>query len=187
MNDEQTIFAPASAAGQAGVAVFRISGVGAMQAIARLCEPATIPEARHATLCTIKHPETGEPIDRAIVLFFPAPHSFTGEDVVEFHTHGGRAVTNAVIEALHRLPRFRMAEAGEFTRRAFENGKMDLTEAEAVADLIHAETEAQRKQALRQLDGALGKCMKTGACACRAVLRIWRRRLIFPMRNCPPI
>jgi tRNA modification GTPase len=109
-----------------------------------------------AVLRDIKHPVTGDLIDKALVLYFPAPNSFTGEDVVEFHTHGGRAVTNALIECLRGLPRFRLAEAGEFTRRAFENGKMDLTEAEAVADLVHADTEAQRKQALRQMGGALG-------------------------------
>lgn len=166
MSDSKTIFAPASPAGQAGVAVFRISGPDATQAITRLCNPVSIPAPRTAALRLLKHPETGEPIDRALALFFPAPHSFTGEDVVEFHTHSGRAVTQAVIEALRLLPEFRMAEAGEFTRRAFENGKMDLTEAEAIADLVHAETEAQRKQALRQLDGALGK-----------IYEDWRMRL----------
>ncbi|MFA4995006.1 MAG: tRNA uridine-5-carboxymethylaminomethyl(34) synthesis GTPase MnmE [Bdellovibrionales bacterium] len=157
MNDDRTIFAPASAIGKAGIAVFRISGQGAVQVFSRVCEPAATPEARVASLRTLKNPKTGEEIDKAVVLFFPAPNSFTGEDVVELHTHGGRAVASAVVEALSMLPRFRLAEAGEFTRRAFENGKMDLTEAEAIADLVHAETEAQRKQALRQLDGALGK------------------------------
>jgi tRNA modification GTPase len=157
MRGAQTIFALASAAGRAGVAVFRISGPDAMRTITHLCAPDTPPDPRVATLRTLKNPKTGEAIDRALILFFPAPHSFTGEDVVECHTHGGRAVTNAVIECLGLLPDFRLAEAGEFTRRAFENGKMDLTEAEAIADLVHAETEAQRKQALRQLDGALGR------------------------------
>ena len=166
MSDDQTIFAPASAAGKSGVAVFRVSGKDARRAITDLCKPSDVPAPRFAALRDIKHPHSGEVIDRALVLFFPAPHSFTGEDVVEFHTHGGRAVTNAVIDALTVLPAFRLAEAGEFTRRAFENGKMDLTEAEAIADLIHAETEAQRKQALRQLDGALGR-----------IYEDWRARL----------
>ncbi len=166
MSDDQTIFAPASAAGKAGVAVFRISGKEARRVITDLCIPHALPAPRFAALRDIKHPKSGEVIDRALVLFFPAPHSFTGEDVVEFHTHGGRAITNAVIDALSALPHFRLAEAGEFTRRAFENGKMDLTEAEAIADLIHAETEAQRKQALRQLDGALGR-----------IYEDWRARL----------
>jgi tRNA modification GTPase len=110
-----------------------------------------------AALRTLKNPKTADPIDRVLVLYFPAPHSFTGEDVVEFHAHGSRAVTNVLTECLSALPHFRLAEPGEFTRRAFENGKMDLTEAEAVADLVHAETEAQRKQALRQMDGELSK------------------------------
>jgi len=157
MTDERTIFALCSAAGKAGVAVFRVSGREALQALVCLCAPADVPEPRVASLREISNPKTGETIDRALVLYFPAPHSFTGEDVVELHTHGGRAVINAVAMALGALQRFRPAEAGEFTRRAFENGKMDLTEAEAIADLVHAETEAQRKQALRQLDGALGK------------------------------
>ena len=157
MSSAHTIFALASAPGQAGVALFRISGPQARQAIESLCLPATLPAPRQAALRILKHPKSDEPIDRTLTLYFAAPHSFTGEDVVEFHTHGGRAVTNAVIQALSLLPNFRMAEPGEFTRRAFENGKMDLTEAEAIADLVHAETEAQRKQALRQLDGALGQ------------------------------
>ncbi len=157
MSNDLTIFALASAAGKAGLAVFRISGADAAQVITRLCEPNAPPLPRMASVREIKNPRTGEAVDHALILYFPAPHSFTGEDVVELHTHGGRAVTQAVSEALRSLPRFRLAEAGEFTRRAFENGKMDLTEAEAVADLIHAETEAQRKQALRQMDGALGK------------------------------
>ncbi len=157
MTDDQTIFAPASAAGKAGVAVFRVSGREALQVLARLCVPADRPEPREASLREIKNPKTGETVDRALVLFFPAPNSFTGEDVVEIHGHGGRAVSNALIEALGALPRFRLAEAGEFTRRAFENGKMDLTEAEAIADLVAAETEAQRKQAFCQMEGALGR------------------------------
>ncbi|MDD3029944.1 MAG: tRNA uridine-5-carboxymethylaminomethyl(34) synthesis GTPase MnmE [Alphaproteobacteria bacterium] len=156
MHDEKTIYAPASAQGKAGVAVFRISGVDSGDVFATLCLPKDRPSPRQAVLRTIRHPESGEILDEALVLFFEAPHSFTGEDVVELHTHGGRAVTSAILEALGALPGFRLAEPGEFTRRAFENGKMDLTEAEAIADLVHAETEAQRKQAYRQMQGALG-------------------------------
>jgi tRNA modification GTPase len=152
-----TIFAPATAAGRAGVAVFRVSGMTARDVIGKLCPQKPMPEARKATLCALQHPVTKEILDHALVLWFPAPHSFTGEDVVELHTHGGRAVTQAITEALSSLSGFRLAEPGEFTRRAFENGRMDLTEAEAIADLVHAETEAQRKQALRQMEGALGK------------------------------
>jgi len=156
MTNEDTIYALASAAGKAGVAVFRISGIAAAKAIEMLCEPDHLPLPRRASLREIKHPLSGDILDKALVLYFNAPHSFTGEDVVEFHTHGGRAVTQAILDSLKELPNFRMARAGEFTRRAFENGKMDLTEAEAIADLVHAETEAQRKQALRQMSGALG-------------------------------
>lgn len=166
MNDDLTIFAPASAAGKGGVAVFRISGKDAAQVVTMLCEPNLMPLPRSASLRLIRHPVSRDVVDHALVLYFPAPHSFTGEDVIELHTHGGRAVTNAVIAALSALPRFRFAEAGEFSRRAFENGKMDLTEAEAIADIVNAETEAQRKQALRQMDGALGKLYEA-----------WRNRL----------
>lgn len=95
-------------------------------------------------------------MDRALVLWFPGPQSFTGEDCAEFHVHGGPAVVSGVLQALGRVPGLRPAEAGEFTRRAFAHGKLSLTEVEGLADLIHAETEAQRRQALRQLDGELG-------------------------------
>lgn len=161
---EATIYAPATAAGRAGVAVFRISGAAAKHALE--CLAGGIPPARQAVLRRLRDAKTGETIDRVLVIWFPGPHSFTGEDVVEFHTHGGRAVHEAVMRALAALPGYRLAEAGEFTRRAFENRRMDLTQAESVADLVHAETEAQRKQALRQMDGALG-----------ALYNGWRDRL----------
>ncbi len=151
-----TIFALASAPGRAGVAVLRISGPVARAAIEKLCRPATLPPPRAAHLCEIRHPD-GALLDKALILWFPAPNSFTGEDVAEFHLHGGRAIVSAVMDCLRALPGFRLAEPGEFTRRAFENGKLDLTEAEALADLVNAETEAQRRQAMRQLTGELGR------------------------------
>lgn len=151
-----TIFALATAPGRSGVAVVRISGPGAAAALASLMKRA-LPEPRRAVLATLRDPATGDALDDALVLRFAAPASFTGEDVVELHLHGGRAVVAGVIEALAALPGLRVAEPGEFTRRAFENAKLDLTEAEAVADLIDAETTAQRRQALRQMDGALGR------------------------------
>ncbi len=151
-----TIFALASAPGRAGVAVVRVSGAGAARAIEALCASGPRPEPRVAALRTIVQP-SGDIIDRALVLWFPAPHSFTGEDVAEFHLHGGRAILNAVIGCLRQMPHFRVAEPGEFSRRAFENGKLDLTEAEAIADLVDAETSAQLRQALRQMDGDLGR------------------------------
>jgi len=128
-----------------------------VQALEKICHPQVLPEPRKAEVRAIVDPRTGEVIDRGLAVWFPAPNSFTGEDVAELHLHGGRAILNAVIDLLRALPNYRMAEPGEFTRRAFENGKMDLTEAEAIADLVDAETAAQRRQALRQLDGELGK------------------------------
>ena len=150
-----TIFALASAPGKSGVAVIRVSGPGV-----RLCLSKTIPEniklePNQIKFCKIIHPVSRETIDRAMVAFFATPASFTGEDVAEYHLHGGPAIIREMLEALAVLPGHRMAEPGEFTRRAFENGKLDLTAAEAVADLVNAETQAQKSQALAQLGGAL--------------------------------
>lgn len=153
LND--TIFAPATPAGASGVAVFRLSGPHAKAALEALSgKPAPAP--RMAALRKLRN-VSHETIDHALVLYFPAPASFTGEEVVELHTHGGRAVWQAITEALSALPHLRLAEPGEFTRRAFINNKMDLTAAEGIADLIHAETTAQRKQALRMVEGELEK------------------------------
>ncbi len=151
-----TIFALATAPGRSGVAVVRVSGPDAAATLAALTTR-PLPEPRRAALVTLRDPATGDPLDDALVLRFVAPASFTGEDVVELHLHGGRAVVAGVIAVLAARPGLRLAEPGEFTRRAFEHGKLDLTEAEAVADLIDAETTAQRRQALRQMDGALGR------------------------------
>lgn len=160
-----TIFAPATAPGRAGVAVIRVSGPGAGPAVAALA--GRLPAPRHATLATLRDPASGEVLDRGLVLWFPAPHSFTGEDVAEFHIHGGRAVTAGLMEGLGRLSDLRPAEPGEFARRAFDNGRLDLTEAEAIADLVGAETAAQRRQALRQMGGELGRLYEG-----------WRERLL---------
>ncbi len=151
-----TLFALASAPGRAGVAVVRLSGPRAGVALAALIAPTALPAPRVATLHTLVDPVTKALVDKALILRFPAPQSFTGEDVVEIHVHGGRAVLAALTEAL-RAEGLRVAEPGEFTRRAFMNGKLDLTEAEAIADLVDAETAAQHRQALRQMEGALGK------------------------------
>jgi len=147
-----TIFALSSAPGRAGVAVIRVSGPAAGEALAILCGSA--PEPRYAALRRLRGPD-GEPIDQGLVLSFPAPGSFTGEDMAEFQVHGGRAIVEAVLAALADVSGCRPAEPGEFTRRAVENGKFDFTQAEAIIDLIDAETEAQRRQALRQYQGAL--------------------------------
>ncbi|MFQ5959318.1 MAG: tRNA uridine-5-carboxymethylaminomethyl(34) synthesis GTPase MnmE, partial [Alphaproteobacteria bacterium] len=135
-----TIFAPATAAGRAGIAVVRISGPEAGAALSALA--GGVPAARCASLRRLSDPASGAALDDALVLWFPAPASFTGEDVAELHLHGGRAVTAAVLAALAALPGLRLAEAGEFTRRAFDNGKLDLTAVEGLADLVAAETEA---------------------------------------------
>jgi tRNA modification GTPase len=151
-----TIFAPATAPGRGGVAIVRVSGPLAGTALTALTG-GTLPAPRVATFVRLADPGTGEFLDQGLVLWFPAPHSFTGEDVAEFHVHGGRAVIAGVIGALAGLPGLRIAEPGEFSRRGFENGKFDLTAAEAIADLVDADTAAQRRQALRQMEGELGR------------------------------
>ena len=146
-----TIFAPATAAGRAAVAVVRLSGPGTAEALRALA--GRLPAARRASVRRLQGVD-GQPIDEALVLWFPAPASYTGEDCAELHVHGGQAVVSALLVALAALG-LRLAEPGEFTRRAFEHGKLDLAQAEGVADLIDAETEAQRRQALAQLGGRL--------------------------------
>lgn len=155
MRDQTTIFALSTALGRAALAVFRISGPAAGDVIDRMAGPR--PPARAAGLRIIRDPETREALDQGLVLWFPAPRSETGEDLAELHVHGGRAVARAMLHAIGRVSGTRMAEPGEFARRAFENGKIDLTQAEAIADLVDAETEAQARQALRQAGGALAK------------------------------
>jgi len=152
--DKDTIFSLASGAGVAGVAVVRLSGPCAFEALVAL-SGRPVPKVRTAVLRELKDPGSKARLDKALVLVFQAPASFTGEDVVELHLHGGRSVVDGVITALAAQDGLRPAEAGEFSRRAFEQGKLDLTEAEGLNDLIHAQTAAQREQALNQLDGGL--------------------------------
>lgn len=147
-----TIFALASGAGRAAIAVMRISGPGTEMLLRRLA--GRLPRPRTASLRRLRDPRDGEPLDEALVLWFPGPRSYTGEDAAELHLHGGRAVVAGVAEALAAAGA-RPAEPGEFTRRAFLHGRLDLTAAEGIADLIAAETAAQRRQALRQAGGAL--------------------------------
>jgi tRNA modification GTPase len=158
----ETIFAPATAAGRAAVAVIRVSGPDSSKILEALAAP--LPAPRRAALRRLK--ASGEALDEALVLWLPGPNSFTGEDSAELHLHGGRAGVEAVSRALADLG-LRLAEPGEFSRRAFQNGKLDLTQAEAIADLVDAETEAQRRQALGQLEGELS-----------ARYEAWRRRLV---------
>ena len=150
-----TIFALASGERRAAIAVLRLSGPGTDAALAALLRGA-LPPPRHASLRGLHDPAGGELLDRAVVIRFPGPGSFTGEDAAELHLHGSPAVIDAVAAALAGLG-LRPAEAGEFTRRAFDHGRLDLTEVEGLADLIAAETAAQRRQALRQMEGALGR------------------------------
>jgi tRNA modification GTPase len=161
---DDTIFALSSGAAPSGVAVIRMSGAGVRFGLETLI--GAVPAARQAVLRTLRAPD-GEVLDRGLVLFFPGPASFTGEDVAELQVHGGRAVIASILKALAGLPGYRAAEAGEFTRRAFTNGRADLTEIEALADLVAAETEMQRRLAVRQAEGGL-----------RRLYEDWRRRLI---------
>jgi tRNA modification GTPase len=163
--DRDTIFALSSGRLPAAIAVIRISGPGARQGLVATC--GRTPEPRRATLARLRDPLNREMIDEALALWFPGPSSETGEDMVELQVHGGRAIVARVFAVLGRLEGFRMAEAGEFTRRAFENGRLDLTAVEGLADLIYADTEAQRRQAFRQFKGLLGNRAET-----------WRGRLI---------
>ncbi len=154
LND--TICALASASGKAGVSVIRLSGEQATN-ILKLITFKDLPANRILGLRCIYRPEDkskDDPLDEALAVCMPGPNSFTGEDVVELHLHGGTAIVSAVLDACLSTKKCRLAEPGEYTRRAFENGRMDLTKAEAVGDLIDAETEAQRQQAIKQYDGA---------------------------------
>ncbi len=154
MRSDDTIFAMASGHGRAAVCLIRISGPESRLILERMA--GRVPEARRAVVRTLRDPASGEPLDQALVLWMPGPQSFTGEDQAELHIHGGLATRTAVLRALGSLENCRPAEAGEFTRRAFLNGRMDLSQVEGLADVIDAETEAQRRQAMLQLGGRLG-------------------------------
>ena len=154
MSAPDTIFALSSGRPPAAIAVVRISGPRAGDALKALI--GKVPEPRQAAFARVRHPATNEFIDEALALWFPAPASETGENVAELQLHGGRAVVAAVLAALSTVEGLRPAEAGEFTRRAFESGKLDLTAVEGLADLVSAETEAQRRQAYRHMRGLLG-------------------------------
>jgi len=161
---DQTIYALSSGRPPTAIAIVRVSGPQAGEALTRLVEK--LPAPQRATRVLLSDERLGS-IDDAVVLWFPGPASATGEDIAEFHIHGGRAVLVSLFEALGAIDGLRPAEPGEFTRRAFENGKLDLTEAEGLDDLIHADTDRQRRQALRQLKGLLGD-----------KVRNWRQQII---------
>jgi len=165
MRQDDTIFAFATAPGKAGVAVLRLSGPASGKTLAALV--GRLPTPRRALVARLKDPHSGETIDKGLALWFPAPASLTGEDVAELHVHGGRAVASALLHALGAIPQLRPAEPGEFSRRAFLNGKLDLTEAEGIADLVAAETAAQRRLALRAIEGEAARLYEN-----------WRERLL---------
>jgi tRNA modification GTPase len=165
INDRDTIYALSSGRLPAAIAVIRVSGPGARLGL--MATFGRVPEPRRATFARLRDPVSQEMIDEALVLWLPGPGSETGEDMVELQVHGGRAIVARVFAVLGQLEGFRMAEPGEFTRRAFENGRLDLTAVEGLADLIYADTEAQRRQAFRQFKGLLGSTAET-----------WRERLI---------
>ncbi len=164
MKERSTIVALSSGAVPSGIAIIRLSGPRTKKAITSLAGP--VPEARRLVLKNLKD-EKGGTLDKGFVVFFPAPNSYTGEDCAEMHLHGSRAVVAAVLKTLTSIPGIELAEAGAFTRRAFESGKLDLTQVEGLGDLIAAETESQRQQALRRSSGELGKR-----------LSLWRRTIL---------
>ncbi|MBA4099024.1 MAG: tRNA uridine-5-carboxymethylaminomethyl(34) synthesis GTPase MnmE [Rhodospirillum sp.] len=178
-----TIYALATPPGRSGVAVVRISGPDARAALAALTDRA-LPKPRVATLRRLIGKDD-LPIDDALVLWFPAPHSFTGEDVAELHLHGGPAVIAATLAALSVQQGLRLAEPGEFTRRAFDHDKLDLAQVEGIADLIAAETEMQRRQALRQAEGALSRRLETWRSDLARVLARLEAYIDFPDEDLP--
>src|ERR1700720_3782642 len=177
-SDQDTIFALSSGRPPAAIAVVRVSGPQAGAALRALI--GKIPEPRQAALARVRDPQSHDVIDEALALWFPGPRSETGEDTAELQLHGCRAVIAAVLAALGRVAGCRPAEAGEFTRRAFENGQLDLTRVEGLADLIGADTEAQRRQAFRQLKGLLGGRAEAWRAQLIGALALVEARIDFP-------
>lgn len=176
-----TIFAPATAAGRAAIAVVRLTGPKTELAVRTLA--GGLPAPRRASVRRLFALD-GSELDQGLVLWFPGPRSYTGEDAAEFHVHGGRAVLAGLLEALIELG-LRLADPGEFTRRAFEHGQLDLAQAEAVADLIDAETAAQRRQALAQLDGRLSTAQARWRDALIEALALFEAAVDFPDEEVP--
>ncbi len=179
-----TIYALSSGAGKGGVAVIRVSGKKVrfiLKEVAHLENP----RPRHAYFKPLYN-ELNEPIDQALVLFFEAPNSFTGEDTVEFHIHGGMSVMNALFQRLGQFPNVRPAERGEFSRRAVINGKMDLTQAEGIMDLVDAQTDRQRRQALSQMQGNLGKLYESWRQDLVRIMAYCEAFIDFPEEDIPP-
>ena len=182
----RTIFALATPPAKSGVAIIRISGAQAASALALLTKiTAPCPIPNFAKYCVIRHPLSATVIDKGLALYFKSPHSFTGDDVVELHVHGSPAIIREMLEVLSGIDGLRHAEAGEFTRRAFVNGKMDLLEAEGLADLINAETAKQKTQAMRQMQGEMSNFyeqIRTQTIKCLALLEAY---IDFPDEEIP--
>lgn len=183
-NSCETIYALSSAPGRAGIAVVRISGREA-GAVYRAFTGLDASRPRLISRVVLTDPANGLHLDDALAVWFPAPNSFTSEDLAEFHVHGGVAVPSAVLDALSRQPGLRLAEPGEFTRRAFHGGKLDLTEVEGIVDLIDAETEAQRRQALRQSNGSLRQLYENWSERLIGALAHFEANIDFPDEDLP--
>lgn len=183
--DNKTIYALSTVFGKSGVAVFRISGNNSLKAVECLTDMNSSKiSPRHAYFCSL-HDVKGNALDKALVIYFKAPFSFSGEDIVEIHSHGSKAVIASLLENLGMLEDFRLAEPGEFSKRAFYNGKMDLTEAEGLADLIDAETSEQQKYALRQMDGELKNLYESWRSDLVSVLSYLEAYIDFPDEELP--
>ena len=183
---EQTIYALSTVYGKSGVAVFRISGDDALDTISKMTSLSTENiKSRYAYFTKLFHAKSKNNIDNCLVLYFKAPNSFTGEDVVELQTHGSKAVIYEILDSLSSIKNYRMAEAGEFSKRAFYNGKMDLTQAEGLADLIEAETSEQQKYALRQMEGSLRNLYEDWRESLLQVLAHLEAYIDFPEEDIP--
>ncbi len=184
--DNQTIYALSTVFGKSGVAVIRISGTKAIDAVSAMTDiDVKKIRPRYAYFTRLRCPASAEVLDRCLLLYFKAPNSFTGEDIVELQIHGSRAVIAAVMESLSYLPSFRLAEPGEFSRRAFYNRKMDLTEAEGLADLIEAETAEQQKYAIRQMEGGLKELYESWRSTLLTILAHLEAYIDFPDEDIP--
>ena len=184
LDDKKTIFALATPPGKSGVAIIRISGPEAFSSLKKLTTSASV-IPRQATLRNIYDPKDHQLVDKSVIITFPAPHSFTGEDIVELHIHGSRAVINIIISILSKFSNLRLANPGEFAKRAFLNGKMDLTAAEGLGDLIDAETSIQQKQAIRQMEGTLANIYDTWRSSLIHLLALLEAFLDFPEEDIP--
>jgi tRNA modification GTPase len=180
----ETVYAPITLVGRAGVTAFRVSGPGTAAAVCLLTQQ-PLPSPRVAVIRRIRDPENGEEVDEGLVLWMPGPASFTGEDCAEFHLHGGQAVSRAMMTAFSRVGGLAPALPGQFSRQAFDNGRLDLTQAEAIADLVDAETDRQRLQARRQLTGELGQKVEAWSQGVLRVVAHLEALIDFPDEDLP--